>query len=97
MSDEEQAPMQTVRELVDIRYHQHDLHAWRAHIPQLTAALRVLDGDQAHLLASELWAQYDQEKILDFLGQLNTSVPGALAEWSAAFVAQNHFRPVASA
>lgn len=93
MSDEEQAPMHTVRELVDIRYHQHDLHAWRAHIPQLTAALRVLDGDQARLLASELWAQYDQEKILDFLGQLNTSVPGALAEWSAAFVAQNHFRP----
>jgi hypothetical protein len=85
--------MQAVRELLHIRYRQHDLHAWRAHIPELTAVLRVLGGNQARPLATEAWAHYDHQKMLPFLGQLNTSVPGALADWSAAFVAQGHFLP----
>ena len=38
-----------------------------------------------------MWARYDHKTILDFLGQLNNSVPGALADCSAAFVAQGHF------
>ena len=42
MSNDEQASMQTMRELLHIRYHQHDLYTWQAHIPELTAALRVL-------------------------------------------------------
>jgi hypothetical protein len=93
VSDDEQASMQAMRNLLHIRYRQHDLHAWRAHIPELTGVLRILGGNQTRLFATEAWAYYDHQKILPFLGQLNTSVPGALAEWSAAFVAQGHFLP----
>ena len=93
MRDDEQASMQTVRKLVQMRYELHDLRSWQKDIPELTGALRVLSTDQARLLAQEVWAGYDHEKTLFFLGQLNASVPGALAEWSAALAAQGHFWP----
>ena len=93
MRDDEQAPMQTVRELLSIRYDQHDLHTWQARISDLTAALRVLSSDEARLLAQEVWGRYDHNKIVRFLGQLTTAVPGALAEWSVAFVAQGYIVP----
>ncbi len=85
--------METLRELVQIRYQQMNWRLWRDRTPEVTQALRVLSRDSAHLLAGELWAQYDHEDIASFLGQLNTSVPGALADWTAELLAQAQLLP----
>jgi hypothetical protein len=85
--------METLRELVQIRYQQKNWRLWRERTPELTQALRVLSRDSAHLLAGELWARYDHEDIAYFLGQLNTSVPGALADWTAEVLAQGQLLP----
>lgn len=97
MNKDEQASMETIRELVQIRYQQenwqNNVRLWRERTPELSRALRVLDRHSAHLLAGELWARYDHEEIAYFLGQLNTSVPGALAEWTGELLAQGHVQP----
>lgn len=93
MSEDEQTALDTIRRLVETRYQRDNWREWQQRTPELTAALRALSRDQAHLLAGELWARYDHEKIVDFLGQLNTSVPGALAEWAEAFATQGLLLP----
>lgn len=93
MREDESMAVDVVRNLVEMRYQRGDWQAWRAHTASLTRALRALSRDQARQLVDELWAQYDHEEILPFLGQLNTSVPGALAERSGAFAAGGYILP----
>lgn len=93
MSNDGQASLETLRELVQIRYLQKNWQLWKARTPELTHALRGLDPFSAHALVGELWAQYDHDDIAYLLGQFNASVPGALADWTDEFVAQGFIVP----
>ncbi len=75
-----------------MRYEQGNWRAWQQ-TPQLTQALRALTHVQARELAWELWVRPDRDALTPFLGQLNTTVPGALTDLWDEFVAQQVFLP----
>lgn len=96
MREDELLAMDIVSNLVEMRYPRGDRQAWQVWQSQtsnLTGALRALSRDQARQLADELWTRYDHEEILPFLGQLNTSIPGALAERSDELAAHGYILP----
>jgi hypothetical protein len=86
-------PLVTLRALLALRYEQGNWQAWRQQTPQLTQALRALRQEQARELAREMWMHPDREARTPFLGQLNTTVPGALTDVSDELVAQQVFLP----
>lgn len=93
MSDGGWDPLAALRALIALRYEQRNWQAWRQQTPQLTQALRALSQEQARELARELWMHSGREALTPFLGQLNTSVPGALTDLSNELVAQQVFLP----
>lgn len=93
VSPTEQTPNEVLRKLVQTRFLQKDWRRWKERTPDITAALRALNKDQARTLADELWGQYDHESIMYFMGQINASVPGTLTEWCETFLDQGHLRP----
>jgi hypothetical protein len=86
-------PQAALRALIEMRYAQGNGRAWRQQTPQLTQALRALSHAQARELARELWARPDREALTPFLGQLHTTVPGALTDLWDALVAQQVLLP----
>src|SRR5579859_6029812 len=93
MSKDGQAAIETLREFVRKRYQDENWRVWSERTNELTDALHALSRRQALQLATELWAVYDHNEISNFLGQINTFNPGALAELSETFLAEDHLLP----
>lgn len=93
MSHANMDPDETVRVLLQIYYVQRDVEEWHRNAALLTTALRALSQEQAQRLAEEIWPLYDHERVEWFLGQLNTTIPGALAHLQPNFIARGRFYP----
>lgn len=93
MKQSDRDPVEIVRDFIEARYGRGEWQTWRDNTQQLTHALRALSREQALQLAQEFWALYDHEEFAYALGQINTVVPGALAELHEVFIEERMFVP----
>jgi hypothetical protein len=69
------------------------LNDWRASVPQLILAFRLLTTEQGQRIAEDIWRDFDPKEDGYLLAHLGASVPGALATIQEELVERRVFYP----